>query len=272
VGLGNVDNTSDAGKPISALQAAGLQPLDSDLTAIAALAPADDSAIQRKGGIWVARSMAQVKADLALAKADVGLANVDNTSDASKPNSTAQTARQDRIVREAWRPTGVFETYPRGAGLLNAAGLVSGVLRLQGGLVLPAGVTITTLSAYSGTTSAGTPANQWFCLVDQALSVLAKTVDDTTTAWVTGTRKSLALSASYTPLVDTPVYFGVVVVAATPPSLVGVASGVVASNLTNGLTPILSGSSTTGLTNPASLGATAAALATAASLFYATAS
>jgi len=69
------------------------QPLDTDLTAIAALAPADDSFIQRKSGVWVSRTMAQLKTDLALTKSDVGLANVDNTSDANKPVSTAtQTA------------------------------------------------------------------------------------------------------------------------------------------------------------------------------------
>lgn len=72
---------------------AALQPLDSDLTAIAAIAPTNDDVIQRKAGAWTNRSMAQVKMDLALAKGDVGLGNVDNTSDANKPVSTAgQTA------------------------------------------------------------------------------------------------------------------------------------------------------------------------------------
>lgn len=69
------------------------QPLDSDLTAIAALAPADDTLVQRKAGAWVARTTAQVKTDLVLTQSDVGLGSVDNTSDASKPVSTAtQTA------------------------------------------------------------------------------------------------------------------------------------------------------------------------------------
>ncbi len=69
------------------------QPLDSDLTAIAALAPTNDDVIQRKAGAWTNRTMAQVKTDLALVKGDVGLGSVDNTSDASKPVSTAtQTA------------------------------------------------------------------------------------------------------------------------------------------------------------------------------------
>lgn len=42
------------------------QPLDADLTAIAALAPPDDNVLQRKGGVWVGSTPAQLKADLAL--------------------------------------------------------------------------------------------------------------------------------------------------------------------------------------------------------------
>lgn len=69
------------------------QPVDADLTAIAALSPSNDDIVQRKAGAWTNRTMAQVKTDLALAKGDVGLGNVDNTSDANKPISTAtQTA------------------------------------------------------------------------------------------------------------------------------------------------------------------------------------
>ena len=68
---------------------AAKQPLDSDLTAVAALAPADDDLLQRKAGAWTNRTPAQVKTDLTLTKTDVGLSNVDNTSDANKPVSTA---------------------------------------------------------------------------------------------------------------------------------------------------------------------------------------
>lgn len=69
------------------------QPLDSDLTAIAGLSPSNDDVIQRKSGAWINRTIAQLKADFSLSKSDVGLSNVDNTSDANKPVSTAtQTA------------------------------------------------------------------------------------------------------------------------------------------------------------------------------------
>jgi len=69
---------------------ANKQDTDADLTAIASLTPTDDDILQRKSGAWTNRTPSQVKTDLSLSKTDVGLANVDNTSDANKPVSTAQ--------------------------------------------------------------------------------------------------------------------------------------------------------------------------------------
>lgn len=43
---------------------AGKQPLDSDLTAIAALSPSNDDVLQRKSGAWTNRTIAQLKTDL----------------------------------------------------------------------------------------------------------------------------------------------------------------------------------------------------------------
>lgn len=65
------------------------QPLDADLTTIAALAPADGSVLARVAGAWSSRTASQLKTDLVLTKSDVGLSNVDNTSDLGKPVSTA---------------------------------------------------------------------------------------------------------------------------------------------------------------------------------------
>jgi hypothetical protein len=144
VGLANVDNTSDANKPVSTLQAAadalrllatsnlsdlsnpatartnlGLntaaqqpssafdaagaaaaaqaasQPLDSDLTTIAGLTATTGNMIQSVGSAWASQTPAQVKTSLVLVKADVGLANVTNTSDLNKPVSTAQQTALD---------------------------------------------------------------------------------------------------------------------------------------------------------------------------------
>lgn len=75
---------------------ASKQDADSDLSAIAALSPTNDDVIQRKAGAWVNRTPAQLKTDLALTKSDVGLGNVDNTSDATK-NSAAATLTNKTI-------------------------------------------------------------------------------------------------------------------------------------------------------------------------------
>lgn len=68
---------------------AGKQPLDGDLTTIAGLTASTNNIIQSVAGAWASRTPAQVKATLALVKGDVGLGNVDNTSDVNKPVSTA---------------------------------------------------------------------------------------------------------------------------------------------------------------------------------------
>lgn len=89
VGLGNADNTTDASKPVStATQTAldGKQPLDADLTTIAGLTATTDNILQSVAGAWASRTPAQVKTALAIN-------NLDNTSDANKPVSSAtQTA------------------------------------------------------------------------------------------------------------------------------------------------------------------------------------
>lgn len=129
MGLDNVNNTSDLNKPIStstqgALDAldvrvdalegssgpdlsnyytktetdtalGGKQAVDSDLTAIAALSPVNNDVLQRKAGAWTNRTPAELKNDLALAKGDVGLGNVDNTSDATKNAAAATLTNKD---------------------------------------------------------------------------------------------------------------------------------------------------------------------------------
>jgi hypothetical protein len=109
------------------------QALDSDLTAIAGLTPSNDDVIQRKAGAWTNRTMAQVKADLVLVKGDVGLGNVDNTSDLNKPISTAtQTAldaKQNTITNSdsiTEGTTNLFLTTAERTKLTNTSGTNTG--------------------------------------------------------------------------------------------------------------------------------------------------
>lgn len=80
VGLGNVDNTSDAAKPVSTAQA----------TAIADAKKAGTDAQSNLTAHANNKSNPH-----GVTKAQVGLGNVDNTSDAAKPVSTAQKAALD---------------------------------------------------------------------------------------------------------------------------------------------------------------------------------
>jgi hypothetical protein len=75
--------------------AAVYQPLDSDLTTIAGLTATTDNFMVAASSAWASRTPAQAKTSLSLVKGDVGLGNVDNTSDAGKPVSTAQQTALD---------------------------------------------------------------------------------------------------------------------------------------------------------------------------------
>mgnify|MGYP004496626641 CR=1 FL=1 len=117
VGLENVDNTTDAAKPISTAtqtaltakqdtsakgQASGYASLDSSILVPRAQLGsgiADATTVLYGNGTWSTPASAPVQSVagktgiVALVKADVGLGNVDNTTDAAKPVSTAtQTA------------------------------------------------------------------------------------------------------------------------------------------------------------------------------------
>jgi hypothetical protein len=80
VGLGNVDNTADADKPVSTATQTALNAKQATLVSGTNIKTIEGQSLLGSGNID-------------LAKADVGLGNVDNTSDANKPISTAtQTA------------------------------------------------------------------------------------------------------------------------------------------------------------------------------------
>lgn len=76
----------------------GAQPVDSDLTTIAGLAVVNDSVLQGKSGAWAVRTPAQLKTDLAVTSSDVGLGNVDNTSNATERAAT-RTLTNARITK-----------------------------------------------------------------------------------------------------------------------------------------------------------------------------
>lgn len=83
---------------LSVVIGTNVQAWDADLDAVAALSPSNDDVLQRKAGAWTNRTMAQVKTDLALVKGDVGLGNVDNTSNATERAAT-RTVSNMRVTK-----------------------------------------------------------------------------------------------------------------------------------------------------------------------------
>lgn len=97
------------------------QPLDADLTAIAALTPSNDDIIQRKAGVWTNRTVAQYKTDLAITAADVGaqpIATIDAKGDLYAGTGDNATARRSVgtdgqiLTANSGDPTGLSWTTP----------------------------------------------------------------------------------------------------------------------------------------------------------------
>ena len=124
VGLGSVDNTSDANKPVSTTQAAAIKTVQDDVTshknntsnphsvtkAQVGLGNVDNTSDLAKPISTATQSALDTKVpttrtvngkaltdNISITASDVGLGNVDNTSDLSKPISTATQAALDSI-------------------------------------------------------------------------------------------------------------------------------------------------------------------------------
>lgn len=163
------------------------------------------------------------------------------------------------------RPTAALvQTFGRTVSTINSAVLASGSLWLVS-IYLPAGTLVSTITFTSATTALATGSNQWFALYSSARALLGVTNDDTSTAWAAEATKTLTLASPFTVLTSGMYYLGINVVATTVPSLrCSVTSARISTQV-----PILAGTSTTGLTNPASAPGTAAAITASGSVPYA---
>jgi parallel beta-helix repeat protein len=136
----------------------------------------------------------------------------------------------------ALRPSGRYETTSR-LRLGTTSTPTSGTLYLVP-IWLPKGLVISNLSFVSGGTAASAPTNWWFTLHNSARVALARTADQTTSAWAANTIKTLAIAqatagtaSSYTTTYAGLHYLGVMIKATTPCNLVseGSLADVVAS-------------------------------------------
>lgn len=98
---GNGTGAMNSRTPAQVLSDIGAQAADADLTTIAGLTATTGNVIQSVAGAWASQTPAQLKSTLSLVKGDVGLGNVDNTSDATKfasPTLTGTVTMSGRLV------------------------------------------------------------------------------------------------------------------------------------------------------------------------------
>jgi hypothetical protein len=145
----------------------------------------------------------------------------------------------------------------------------SGALNLIA-LGLSAGQVVTNLSFYSQGTALDTPTHWWFALYDSAMTLLRQTADQLTAAWPATTKKTLALSSTYTVPTTGLYYAGICVIANNALGLAGCTNPAAAIAAE---TPVLCGRSNTGLTGgTAPPTATAPSAAATTGIYYVTAS
>jgi hypothetical protein len=158
----------------------------------------------------------------------------------------------------------LFETFDRNlCNEVNTSVLASGRLSLQA-IWLPAGTTISSISFWSATSALATATNQLFGLYGSTFNLLRSSVNDGATAWAANSRKTLALTSTFTTTYSGIHYLGIMVTATTVPTLKG-NTGKTGGQL-NAAAPSMGGTSNTGLTT--TLPATATAPGTVTTSFW----
>lgn len=157
----------------------------------------------------------------------------------------------------------VAQTFSRVLSFGSSTALTSGTLYLSA-IGIPAGKTITSISFRSGGSGATSPTNQWFGLFDSSLNKLEVTGNDTTTAWASTTTKTLNLASPYVTTYAGLYYIGICVTSSGGPTIYKISLTVASLN---DVLPVAGGTSSTGLTDPASCPSTAASI-TKADIFY----
>ncbi|MFI1678849.1 hypothetical protein [Streptomyces sp. NPDC020607] len=180
------------------------------------------------------------------------------TDASTTPTDTSPFDSGFGALEDAMRPPGRYETTSRLRCGTSSASMTSGVLYLVP-IWLPKGAVISSLSFITGGTGVGTPTNWWFTLHDRSRVALARTADQTTTAWAASTVKTLNIAqttagsaTSYTTTYTGLHYLGIMIKAATMPTIVAEGSMTAGSAVTPGF-----GDTNTGMSTPPTVTAAA---------------
>jgi hypothetical protein len=145
----------------------------------------------------------------------------------------------------------IAETFPRRHAISTAYQPATGVLQMFG-IYLPGGKTITNINFVSGGTAESGGTNLWVALYDQYLNLLAQSTNDTgATTFSANTNLRKALATAQTTKYAGLHYIGYMQTngAGAQASLLCLAAP--ASSVANGIVPIISATSSTGLTTTA---------------------
>jgi len=150
VGLGNVDNTSDANKPVSTAQATAIAAKQDTLVSGTNIKTLEGQSLLGAGNID-------------LTKSDVGLSNVDNTSDLNKPISTAtQTALNAKQNTLTLTTTGTSGAATLVGSTLNIPQYTGGGASGIHGFLTPSGMGVTAMVITAATNTATPFANTMY--------------------------------------------------------------------------------------------------------------
>jgi len=193
------------------------------------------------------------RAELRMSSPGLGI----NLSAARSTQGDVDLQMQSRAADTAagWMLTGYYaENFPRAMNQSQEWTNTSGVLTLWAGPMLYAGEIVTNIQFAVGTTNSSGLTNSWTCIVDPTDRTVLGKSSDSAAAWTGPAAKVSNWGTPLTIPTSKVYYVGLVIaVSTTMPTI----RGGQPYSVINNLLPRLACTSNTGLTNPASLGATA---------------
>lgn len=159
----------------------------------------------------------------------------------------------------SWMPTGAItetRTPLEAATLQTITTGATGVMRLIGGLTLPAGEPVSSFSLFSGTTAGAGLTHSFLAVYDLAFNLLCTTEDITTAAWAASTLRTWRIATALRGLVpggtftapdDLDVYLGLVNIGSTMPTLTGANTASALNSLTPRRNAAVTGLTLTGV-------------------------
>jgi hypothetical protein len=153
----------------------------------------------------------------------------------------------------AWDAPGLAlaESFPRRMATAESPNLNSGTLTCTA-IGLPPGTPVSAITLFSGHSAASGPSHGWFCLMNSACVILAASADQGSAAWPALTGITLPMTSTVVTRFGGIYYVAASITATLPPNFASTPMQITAGIAA--LVPLLSGSSSTGLSGPPAVG------------------